>query len=82
MNPCPPTHGNVHALCAHCVQGPCNETKLGRIRGTPPAFMQASQGSLYPSWLVAVAKHILLLPECVGRWRQPSKDIDILPRPN
>ena len=44
-----------------------------------PAFMQASQGSSYPWWLVAVAKHNLLCRECVGRWWQPSGDIGILP---
>ena len=32
------------------------------------AFMQASQGSSYPWWLVAMAKRNLLLRECVGRW--------------
>ena len=41
--------------------------------------MQASQGSSYPWWLVAVAKRNLLLHECVGRWWQPSGDIGILP---
>ena len=55
------------ALCA-CVQCPRNETQLGRRGGDHTAFMQASQGSSYPWWLVAVAKRNLLLPECVGRW--------------
>ena len=65
--------------CVHCVRCPHNETQLGRKGENHPAFMQASQGSSYPWWLVAVAKRNLLLPECVGKWWQPSGDIDILP---
>ena len=40
--------------------------------------MQASQGSSYPWWLLAVAKRNLLLRECVGRWWQPSGYIGIM----
>ena len=50
-----------------------------RMRSDGSLFMQVSQGSSYPWWLVAVAKHSLLWCECVGRWWQPSGDIGILP---
>ena len=67
------------AKLLYCVHCPHNETQPGRKGGNPPAFMQASQGSSYPWWLVAVAKRNVLLRECVGRWWQPSGDIGILP---
>ena len=67
------------ALCGHCMRTACNaDTMKPRGReGKPLAFMQASQGSLYPWWLVAVAKRNMLLRECVGKWWQPSGDIAI-----
>ena len=41
--------------------------------------MQVSHGSSYSWWLVAMAQRNLVLSECVGRWWQASRDIEILP---
>ena len=71
------------ALRAHYVGTACNANTMspsqGGKGGNHPTFMQASQGSSYPWWLVAEAKHYVLLRECDGRWWQPSGNIGILP---
>ena len=74
-----PNKARASGVLLHCVGTPHNETQPRTKGGNHPAFMQASQGSSYPWWLVAVAKHNLLWRKCVGRWWQPCGDIGILP---
>ena len=63
------------AKLVHCVGTACNAHKMKPSQGAREEITLHS----YPWWLVAVAKHNLLLRECVGRWWQPSGDIGILP---
>ena len=68
-------HGT--ACSAHAMkpsQGGREETTVHLCRRHPFLHIQASQGSSYPWWVVAVAKRNLLLPECVGGWWQPFRD--------
>ena len=68
----------------HCVGTACSAHAMKPIQGgreeTTLHLCRRHKVLRIPDgWLLAMAKHNLLLPECVGRWWQPSRDIDILP---